>query len=91
MYRLSFSELYDSDVDSCYSYIRNRLQAPVAADNLIIEIKENPNARPLVRDAYLASLGYRLINVKNYIIFYIIGDDDSIGGPLNAWCYKCRA
>ena len=83
MYRLRFSKLYDSDVDSCYNYIRNRLEAPMAADNLIAEIleklnriKENPNSRPLVQDAYLASLGYRLINVKNYMIFYIIGDDD---------------
>jgi len=39
----------------------------MAADNLIKEIieclnkiKENPNSRPLVRDKYLASLGYRL-------------------------------
>jgi len=53
----------------------------MAADNLIKEImeslnkiKENPNIRPLVQDKYLASLGYRLINVKNYVIFYIIGN-----------------
>ena len=83
MYRLRFSKLYESDVDSCYNYIKNHLEAPVAADNLIMEmleklnrIKENPNARPLVQDAYLASLGYRLINVNNYMIFYIIDDDD---------------
>jgi len=83
VYRLRFSKLYESDVDSCYNYIRNRLEAPMAADNLIAEIleklnriKKNPNARPLVQDAYLASLGYRMINVKNYMIFYIIGDDD---------------
>ena len=55
----------------------------MAADNLIREImeslnkiKENPNIRPLVQDKYLASIGYRLINVKNYIIFYIIGNDN---------------
>jgi plasmid stabilization system protein ParE len=59
------------------------LQAPKAADNLIIEIleklkkiKDNPKIRPLVRDEYLADLGYRLINVKNYMIFYIIDDDN---------------
>ncbi|MDR0503886.1 MAG: type II toxin-antitoxin system RelE/ParE family toxin [Treponema sp.] len=39
-------------------------------------MKENPNFRPLVQDKYLASLGYRLINVKNYMIFYIIGEDN---------------
>jgi toxin ParE1/3/4 len=31
----------------------------------------------LVQDTYLASLGYRSINVKNYTIFYIIGSDDT--------------
>ena len=38
-------------------------------------IKENPRIRPLVQDTYLASLGYRLIKVKNYMIFYIIEED----------------
>ena len=83
MYRFRFSKLYDNDVDLSYNYIKNKLQAPKAADNLIIEIleklkriKENPKIRPLVRDEYLANLGYRLIKVKNYMIFYIIDDDD---------------
>jgi len=55
----------------------------MAAENLIKEIleklyliKENPKISPLVQDEYLASLGYRLINVKNYVIFYIIGNDN---------------
>ena len=83
MYRLKFSKLYDKDVDSSYNYIKDNLEAPMAAENLIVEIveklnkiKENPNIRPLVQDKYLASLGYRLINVKNYMIFYVIDDDN---------------
>jgi toxin ParE1/3/4 len=78
MYKLRFSKLYNEDINLSYNYIRNKLEAPMAADNLIREIleklnkiKENPNIRPLVQDKYLASLGYRSINVKNYIIFYI--------------------
>ena len=83
MFRLKFSKLYDRDVDSSYNYIKDKLEAPMAADNLIIEtleklnkLKENPKIRPLVRDEYLASLGYRSIKVKNYVIFYIIGNDN---------------
>jgi len=83
VYRFRFSKLYDNDVDSSYNYIKDKLQAPKAADTLIIEIleklkriKENPKIRPLVRDEYLSNLGYRLINVKNYMIFYIIDDDN---------------
>ena len=83
MYKLIFSKLYKRDVDSSYDYIKENLEAPMAANNLIIEIleklskiKDNPNIRPLVHDKYLASLGYRLINVKNYMIFYIIDNDN---------------
>jgi len=83
VYRLKFSKLYDADVDSSYNYITFNLQAPMAAENLIKEtisklekIKENPKIRSLVQDKYLAALGYRSMKVKNYLIFYIIGDDD---------------
>jgi plasmid stabilization system protein ParE len=82
VYKLRFSKLFKMDIDSSYNYIKNKLEAPMAADNLIREImeklnkiRENPDIRPLVQDKYLAPLGYRLINVKNYAIFYIIGND----------------
>ena len=83
MYKLRFSKLYNEDVDLSYNYIKNKLEAPMAADNLIREIleklnkiKENPNIRSLVQDKYLASMGYRSIKVKNYIILYIINNDN---------------
>jgi len=83
LYNLLISRLYREDTLSAYNYIKNVLNAPVAAKNLKNEIKEkliyiskNPTHRPLVYDTYLASLGYRLIRVKNFIIFYIIGDDN---------------
>jgi len=66
VYRLRFSKLYNKDVNSSFNYIKDTLEAPMAAENLIKEIleklnqiKENPNRRPLVQDKYLASLGYR--------------------------------
>ena len=83
MYKLKISKIYKEDISSSYNYIKNKLEAPMAANNIKNEIKEkiekiqkNPNIRPLVQDKYLASLGYRLINVKNYMIFYIIGEDN---------------
>jgi len=83
LYKLKISKLYKEDIFSSYKYIKYKLEAPLAASNLKKEIKEkmnkikeNPQVRPLVQDKYLASLGYRLINVKNYMLFYIIGEDD---------------
>ena len=83
MYRLIFSKLYHSDLNESHKYISENLDNRTAADRLIteakkklIEIKNNPKHRPLVNDEYLASLGYRLKIVKNYILFYIIGEDN---------------
>jgi len=80
---LIISKLYKEDTLSAYNYIKNVLNAPMAAQKLKNEVKEklmyiskNPTHRPLVHDKYLARLGYRLISVKNYLIFYIIDDDD---------------
>ena len=83
MYRLVFSKLWYSDLDSSYKYISETLERPMAADNLIIESKKklveimnNPTHRPLVNDKYLANLGYRLKKVNNYMTFYIIDNDN---------------
>jgi len=83
LYELKISKLFQEDTSSCYKYIKNNLEAPMAANNLRKEVKEKldkisekPTHRPLVNDRYLANLGYRLQQVKNYLIFYIIGEDD---------------
>ena len=83
VFKLVFSKLYYSDLSENQDYISNNLQNPMAAKGLtseakkkLIEIRNNPKHRPLVNDEYLASLGYRLKMVKNYILFYIIGEDN---------------
>jgi mRNA-degrading endonuclease RelE of RelBE toxin-antitoxin system len=82
MYNLSFSKIIDEDIDSCYNYIKDKLEAPTAAENLMKDlykklnhIKENPFSRPLVHDKLLASLGIRSIKVKNYLLFYNVEEE----------------
>jgi len=84
MYNLSFSKIIDGDIDSCYNYIKDKLDAPMAAENLMKElyeklnqIKENPYSRPLVHDKLLASLGIRSIKVKNYLLFYSVEEENN--------------
>jgi toxin ParE1/3/4 len=84
MYNLSFSKIIDEDIDSCYNYIKDKLDAPMAAENLMKElyeklnqIKENPYSRPLVHDKLLASLGIRSIKVKNYLLFYNVEEENN--------------
>jgi toxin ParE1/3/4 len=84
VYSLVFSKLYYNDIAGSTDYIADALQNPAAAlrlldeaDQKLIEIKNNPRYRPLVNDEYLANLGYRFAIVKNYLLFFIIGDDDN--------------
>ena len=90
MYNLLFSKIIDKDIDSCYVYIRDTLEAPMAAENLMKElyekldhIKEKPYSRPLVHDKLLASFGIRSIKVKNYLLFYNIENDTMEDGEKN--------
>ena len=84
MYNLSFTKIDDLDIDQSYTYIKDTLEAPKAAENLfselyekINEILENPYKRPLVQDKYLASLGIRSINVKKYVLYYTIAENEN--------------
>ena len=83
MFTLVFSEKINNDIISALNYIRNVLEAPMAAKNHFEELrdtyeklKENPYARPLVQDNYLATKGIRFINVKNYILIYKINEEN---------------
>jgi plasmid stabilization system protein ParE len=77
MYKLVFSKLFEDDVDSVYTYIKNNLEAPMAAENLMKEVKlklqylkKNPFVRSFVHDKFLAHMKIRSIKVKNYVIYY---------------------
>jgi len=35
MYKLVFSKIIDDDIDSSYNYIKDILEAPIAAENLM--------------------------------------------------------
>ena len=84
MFYLSFSEPFKEDVTSALNYIKNVLEVPMASQNHFNEIKktyikleENPYRRPLVQNKSLALRGYRSINVKNYVIFYVIDKENN--------------
>jgi plasmid stabilization system protein ParE len=86
MYRAEFSRIIKEDIDKAHKYIKEDLEAPMAADNLkrelleqIENIKNNPYSRPLVQDKYLAYLGLRSKKVNNYLLFYKINEPDNKG------------
>jgi addiction module RelE/StbE family toxin len=77
MYELNLSKLFDNDIDSAYQYIRDNLESPMAAENLMKEVKQklnclknNPMVRPLINDKIILALKLRAVKVKNYVIYY---------------------
>jgi plasmid stabilization system protein ParE len=85
MYLLAFSKLIDADFDSSYEYIKEKLEAPRAAEKLFDEIIskldyicKSPFIRPLVQDRHLASLGIRSIKIKNYVLYFNVDEKKNI-------------
>ena len=81
MYAVRFSALFKEDVKSSVQYIKYTLQNPIAAGRLKNEIKtaykkikEMPYMYPAVPDTYLGSMGFRFTTVKNYMLFYTVGE-----------------
>ena len=81
MYGLIFSKLFDDDIDSTYQYIKENLEAPMAAENLMKEVKqkleylkEKPTVRPIIKDELIAALNLRAIKVKNYVVYYSVNE-----------------
>ena len=38
-------------------------------------LEENPYIFPLVKDPFLNSLGYRMVPIENYLLFYVIKEE----------------
>ena len=98
MYRAEFSPFIPEDIEETYKYIKETLFNEKAADkikNALLEkieyIKNNPYARPLVNDRYLAYLGLRSIRIKNYSLFYVIKENDDINKNILKFSDLCIA
>ena len=74
--------VYDSakqDIRDAIGYISKILREPETAHNMLSRFQEEifsladmPERYPIVSDCYLASLGFRVTSVGNYLIFYIV-------------------
>ena len=83
IYEVNITEPAENDLRDIAKYISSQFSAPTTALNMIQAIKAAiakletlAFAYPLVRDDRLAALGYRLLSVKNYIVFYIVHEKE---------------
>lgn len=82
-YRVRFTARSEEDLDEIFQYIAARLSAPDAAVSLLDEIEEQinrlcdfPYVGSAISDETLSARGYRKLTVKNYMIFYLVGEDE---------------
>jgi len=70
---------FQQDLDAIVDYISITLEAPRAALNLVDELeisikklKQFPNAHRLYRSIKPIKTLYRILTVKNYLVFYVV-------------------
>ena len=85
MYHLNITNLAEEDILRTSKYISEALKAPIAANKLLDEIEkyaniieETPNIFPIVSDVYLAEKRIRFAIVKNYMMFYIVNENEKL-------------
>jgi len=82
-YKVNITDTAFEDLKSIALYIREELKEPIVAKNLIAKIKtgifsldNSPCRHGLVRDNILSRQGYRPLYVENYVVFYIVSEEN---------------
>ncbi|AYO31227.1 MAG: toxin ParE1/3/4 [Thermoanaerobacteraceae bacterium] len=82
-YKLKFTPVAYNDLEQIYQYIAGNLLAEQAANNLIDKIEERitrlksfPYSGSYVGDDILKSKGYRKLILNNYIVFYLVDEQE---------------
>ena len=85
MYRVQFTEPAEEDLLGAIQYISEVLKSPSAAGKLLSDtetrlktLEETPLGFPLVRDEYLAREGIRSLGVNNYLVFYVVKENEGL-------------
>ncbi len=89
-YSVIIPPIVEEQIDRCVSYLTDHLHNQQAASKLLDEItiainrlEDNPHAYDVSHDLYLASLGYREVNLKSmdyHFVFRIVKENVHILG-----------
>ena len=82
-YKIKIIQRAREDLDNIYRYISSELYAEYAAENLlerieksIMRLKDFPISCNYVADEFLRKKGYRKLIVNNYIVFYLVNEEE---------------
>jgi len=84
-YKICFTEAAKIDLYNTREYIAEQMLMPITAFRLSKTIKRElkeklsftPQKFRLINNARLAAMGYRRMNVKNYIVIFIISEEEN--------------
>ena len=81
-YHLHITSVAQRDISQAADYIEFVLKNPKAADDLLEETNQKINAllpfsqeHPIVEDKLLAAWGIRFTQIKNYLAFYVVEEN----------------
>ena len=81
-YHLHITSVAQRDISQAADYIEFVLKNPKAADDLLEETDQKinsllpfPQEHPIVEDKLLAAWGIRFTQIKNYLAFYVIEEN----------------
>lgn len=81
-YNLHITSVAQRDISQAADYIEFVLKNPKAADDLLEETDQKINAllpfsqeHPIVEDKLLAAWGIRFTQIKNYLAFYVVEEN----------------
>lgn len=81
-YHLHITSVAERDISQAADYIEFVLKNPKAADDLLEETDQKINAllpfpqeHPIVEDKLLAAWGVRFTQIKNYLAFYVVEEN----------------
>ena len=82
MYKVIVTEPAQADLKKAVMYIANELRNETAAENLIDEaerafssLSDMPERNPVVMDGVLATQDIRMVQIKNYLAFYVVREE----------------
>ncbi|MDR0472240.1 MAG: type II toxin-antitoxin system RelE/ParE family toxin [Treponema sp.] len=82
MYKICYLPLALDDLKEILRYIAQKLEAPRAAENLLIKIEkdiqkivDNPFRCPVYFPSEKLKHEYRVLHIDNYSMFYVIAKD----------------
>jgi toxin ParE1/3/4 len=79
-FKIEYLPTAQKDLEEIFNYIANdnreaAIQILDEYDAFVLQLEQNPLLGLVPKNAKLERLGYRQLNVKNYFVYYVVGEN----------------